>query len=36
MAERTIEADPDLARSPLLSQEVEVRFLALMGGSMLT
>lgn len=36
MAERTIEADPDLARSPLLAQEVEARFIALMGGSILT
>jgi ATP-dependent DNA helicase RecG len=36
MAERTIEADPDLARSPLLAQEVEARFLTLMGGSILT
>jgi hypothetical protein len=36
MAEQTIAADPDLSQSPLLAQEVEARFLALMGGSMLT
>ena len=36
MAEKTIEADPELAQTPLLAQAVEERFVALMGGTALT